>query len=487
MLQPHQVHPNDKGHYNGYIGYYWSKYTIARRYRPTRILEIGVRAGYSALAFLEAAHDQGRHQEVVYVGIDGETGTHGGEGGPYLPWAEKILNEPHGPEYKVILLEANTQRALPESVIQVLENEGRFDLIHVDGDHTKRGALSDLDLAVGFLMPNGVILIDDYDRAPAVKEAIDEWIETHPEWDHLYIPSFNGDVAITRLGGGTELDPIDTPEIGRVAPTPEAPQWIDSYEKAKLTDHIRAGDKVLIRFGHGLGDTMMFMPIFDKLQRDYPEVKFYLYLESGQEHFWPSVPKMHAEGLGMDKVFVVHFPMSEGHAHGLTKQHYCCEVEIGIDPPEEEFAQLKEYKAYPSPYVLCHFHGTALPDSVNCPANVAAVIWEEVLAAGKIPVECHFMHMFANPVNEQFDWIERHVRDVQPTIHKLAQMMAHSFAFIGVASGPFCVSMGFNPERTLYLENRHPVATYAKRETPASINVNGYQKGEVQRWLGTLS
>ena len=38
----------------------------------------------------------------------------------------------------------------------------------------------------------------------------------------------------------------------------------------KLVDYLAPGQKVLIRFGHGLGDTLMFIPLLEALK--YPGV-----------------------------------------------------------------------------------------------------------------------------------------------------------------------------------------------------------------------
>ena len=68
-----------------YEAYYEVKYNIAKEVNPKVIAEIGVRAGYSAWAFLSACPD------AKYHGFDAENGTHGGQGGPWLWWANEIL------------------------------------------------------------------------------------------------------------------------------------------------------------------------------------------------------------------------------------------------------------------------------------------------------------------------------------------------------------------------------------------------------------
>ena len=63
-----------------YRNYYKIKYDIAKEADPKRIVEIGVRAGYSAFFFLQACPN------AKYFGFDANNGTHGGQGPKsYLP------------------------------------------------------------------------------------------------------------------------------------------------------------------------------------------------------------------------------------------------------------------------------------------------------------------------------------------------------------------------------------------------------------------
>lgn len=65
-----------------WVPYYRLKYAIARVLRPARILEIGVRYGYSALPFLNACPN------TEYVGIDLDVNEFGGSAGA-LAWPRK--------------------------------------------------------------------------------------------------------------------------------------------------------------------------------------------------------------------------------------------------------------------------------------------------------------------------------------------------------------------------------------------------------------
>lgn len=129
----------------GYYNYYFS---YGRHFRPKSIFEIGVRTGYTAYAMLLGA--DGVTQR--FRGIDLET---------YIPnscaHARRLL----------LKMCSDVGIQLGDSH-QLRDLGGLYDLIHVDGDHSRNGKILDLRLALGSLAPNGVIVVDDaHVRAPA--------------------------------------------------------------------------------------------------------------------------------------------------------------------------------------------------------------------------------------------------------------------------------------------------------------------------------
>ena len=165
---------------------YREKYEIISERPVNSILEIGVRAGYSAWAFLLAC------PLARYVGLDPHNGTHGGKGGEnyaYENWARRILAG-----YNVELHRIDTQKESD------LSRFGSFDFIHVDGDHTADGVEHDLDLSFHVLNPDGRILVDDYTYLPEVKRGVDSWIVKNAHRiSHRFIETVRGDVCIEGL------------------------------------------------------------------------------------------------------------------------------------------------------------------------------------------------------------------------------------------------------------------------------------------------
>lgn len=171
-----------------YSKYYEVKYEICKQQSPKVIVEIGVRAGYSAWAFLQACPN------AKYMGIDANNGKHGGKGGEdgsFMKWAKKLLKP-----YDVSFFEIDTQEtdSLPGKVKNV-------DFFHVDGDHSINGVYHDLDLASKVISKNGLILIDDITYlAKTVKVGADKWLEDNPEFSASFIKSFRGEYLVKKMG-----------------------------------------------------------------------------------------------------------------------------------------------------------------------------------------------------------------------------------------------------------------------------------------------
>ena len=127
--------------FEDWVPYYRMKWAIARELRPKRILEIGVRYGYSASTFLDAC------PEAEYLGIDNDSDLYGGVPGA-LGWAQETLRD-----HKAEFLKADSQR------LERLPGHDFYDLVHIDGQQDGNGYLHDLEMS---LNQSQYILADGY-------------------------------------------------------------------------------------------------------------------------------------------------------------------------------------------------------------------------------------------------------------------------------------------------------------------------------------
>ena len=112
-----------------WINYYKTKYAISKVINPSKILEIGVRYGYSVSAFLSAS------PKAYLLGIDNDSDTYGGRSGA-LKWAKDRLSFY---DFEILVEDSQNLRIFPG---------GSYDLIHIDGQQDGGGTFHDLSLAV---------------------------------------------------------------------------------------------------------------------------------------------------------------------------------------------------------------------------------------------------------------------------------------------------------------------------------------------------
>lgn len=159
-----------------WVEYYRLKAAIARVLQPKSILEIGVRFGYSAAAFLHGC------PTASYVGIDNDSESSGGCRGA-IQWARAILK---GRPAEFLLQDSQAMTRLPG---------GLYDLIHVDGQQDGDGTWHDLELAV---RQGRHVLLDGYFWTSANFQAASEFLFQHKDVLEFYwvVPGYSGELLL---------------------------------------------------------------------------------------------------------------------------------------------------------------------------------------------------------------------------------------------------------------------------------------------------
>ena len=175
-----------------FTGYFADYAGMARKYRPSRIFEVGVRYGYIAMCLCLGAKEGWQLEEqqptVFYRGIDDES-YHGGSCyqansnfRQAIPWADAVAVKWN-----------SFEEAWP--------NFGAgYDFMHIDGNHDYHGVANDLRKAWHFLQPGGFILLDDSTEGCPIWQAVMDFLapfqnsNEHLRWhyqenerNHLYI------------------------------------------------------------------------------------------------------------------------------------------------------------------------------------------------------------------------------------------------------------------------------------------------------------
>jgi len=167
--------------YDFLFGYMRVKNGIAGGIMPRRICEIGVSSGISAMAFLDAC------PKAYYLGIDNRFEEEM-RGVSLVDHAIELL-KPYNAQ--VLITDSQKLTELPE---------GNFDLVHVDGDHSREACCHDVVLAWNALSADGWILVDDAKDSAVCAGTFDAIRKVWPaeiRWAYLE-DTFTGNILIRK-------------------------------------------------------------------------------------------------------------------------------------------------------------------------------------------------------------------------------------------------------------------------------------------------
>lgn len=270
-------------------------------------------------------------------------------------------------------------------------------------------------------------------------------------------------------------------------------------DKPKLSHYLNEmkPKKVGLCWGHGLGDEILFLNVFDKLASLYPDIEFTLILQKGlgfeeldpdivggnKKVIYSSDLSYNEETSEYDIIADIDFPMSEGRID-ITKAENCCISEIGIDP----VCGHKKLTTGKNRLIAISYHITCLPDAANPDEATAKMIWDDVLSEGFIPLEMYFTHVFSNPVNKMFPFIDCTVRRVKPQVSTLIGLIESCAGVISVVTGNLHVSLSILPDNKIFFLQKHfKLESFTKRTGIAWASIMpGEYKNEVKSWLQTL-
>ena len=161
--------------FDDWVNYYKVKWAITNVLKPASILEIGIRFGYSAAAFLSG------HPTARYVGIDFVTDTYGSEGA--INWARNITR-PFFTEF--IIADTQVMNCLPGGI---------YDFIHIGRQQDGDGCLHNLDLAIKQAY---YVLVDGYLWTQHNFMAVSSFLLQHADIIDFYgvIPGYAGELLI---------------------------------------------------------------------------------------------------------------------------------------------------------------------------------------------------------------------------------------------------------------------------------------------------
>ena len=175
--------------FDNYLDWYAG---IAKRYKPKRILEIGVRYGYCAISMMTGLHANRGAPNCEYLGLDDES---------YHPCLARA-NE----NFTAVVPWASARAIHWNTFLHGVPSDcGMFQLAHVDGNHSYEGVKRDLAAVWPVVEVGGMIVLDDalaiYSNP--IWQAIQDFLNCHlatPNMvEHQYLETLRGHYLIRKV------------------------------------------------------------------------------------------------------------------------------------------------------------------------------------------------------------------------------------------------------------------------------------------------
>jgi len=249
------------------------------------------------------------------------------------------------------------------------------------------------------------------------------------------------------------------------------PTVVDNFAHKRLTEQLEDGMRVRIDFDrHGLGDMIMFQPLYQRLKTLYPNIEFHLKGNRDQQYF------EEAPEAAVDVVFKISFPetpeLFRSSKYTMTKPEACAVLELGIPwEPALEFSW-KPTKFNPELQIKDNCIGMVFQcnsdPSKGINPGLAARLWEAVRKSGFTPIEVQFTNPNHNKKNGRCAFANYSCRDFEPTVENLVSVIRQCKGFVGVNTGTFCAAVCIKNGHVLHLHTRHDFTRFYKRNNPVS-------------------
>ena len=273
----------------------------------------------------------------------------------------------------------------------------------------------------------------------------------------------------------------------------------------KIIDKLKRANKPLLIFCHGLGDLVLFLPVYYELQKQLgrkidlasPERRQLHLIESSIIPIGENDTELRSK---YDYIYKVQYPDSKNslipteYNDDPPKPYLCALYELGMrsflwKPIKKENPFTKDTKR-----IGFHFFGHTSFNTKFCPNKVACVMWEETIKAGYEPFEIHmrpqyFTEMF--PDKDATDYFHYATKDnslrfEEPDLSRMVQEVCKCRFFFGVDSGPlYLSSMYLGMDKIVGLQNMKYISHFLP--TPIqNISVKDFDKDKFLRLLRLL-
>ena len=267
---------------------------------------------------------------------------------------------------------------------------------------------------------------------------------------------------------------------------------IADYTNKKLTEYLQPGANICLRYPHGLGDLLMFLPYYEQLKQQYPDTNIQLVVTPDKQKLIGDIPDIKYDYL----LYVpVHFNEEGGKFEGMTKPETGVVYDFGTkyDPSLEykDVLNLKRHLQKTRPFVGFGFFSTHFPYETDCDEMLARYMWEGVINKGLIPIELQFYQSgnHHNIFGRRFAFAQTNTRHCKPNMDTLLAIAGMCRGIAAVSTGLFHLGAVMMPENTLYIKNQFELSCYTNRTDIREVDImrnKNQAKDAIDRWLASL-
>lgn len=275
-----------------------------------------------------------------------------------------------------------------------------------------------------------------------------------------------------------------------------------------LKDNMIKGEtqRACLVFNHGLGDYVLFLPIFKKLQeifKQFWDIKIGSMPEKGYKCLCKDAvfisPPYGKYEKDFDVVFNINYVepsrgegfisidtgnelISSDRAMNLSKPELCNELEIGIPNFKWEIENIRAGSKKVKNRVGVHFFGYAWSQDKNVSIEVATKIWNEIIKSGFNPFEIQMIPPNKVGIIEIFDCISRNnsLRYTYPNLRIMIQEISKCEYFIGCDSGPLYLAISvLGKDKCIGLEKNRKISKVLPIDDLTIVDIKDYKDDSI--------
>jgi hypothetical protein len=261
----------------------------------------------------------------------------------------------------------------------------------------------------------------------------------------------------------------------------------------KLIERLKQEQRSIIFFNHGLGDFILFLPVYKEILRQTGK-RIDLGVSSYRQFhkLYPNVVLTDKVDVKSRYSFIYNVKYREPEK-GISKPYHCAYNEFGLDQftwTEHEFKNIEETE---SKTIGVQFFGLSgfKGESKFCPPKVAEKIWKEIEQAGFKPFELYQRVNFAKnyflnmDIPDRFDLAteENSLRFQEPSMDLVFNKIKKCRTVISVDSGLLYLAIStIGKQNVIGLENKKQISKFLPIDIN-KVNVNDYQKNSILKSL----